>query len=101
MAGIPHCGRDPATLGAATPEDSVLAMVLGIPLLVACAYMVTMLLIKRSHDLNRSGHFCWLLLVPLVSIWPMLELFVFEGTSGSNRFGPDMMVSPDVPMDTE
>jgi len=64
-----------------------------IPLFMLCLYMIAMLLVKRAHDVNRSGHFCWLLLVPIVSIWPLIELLLFQGTSGDNRFGPDMTAS--------
>jgi uncharacterized membrane protein YhaH (DUF805 family) len=52
-------------------------------------YPSIMLYIKRAHDLDRSGHFCWLLLIPLVNIFPAILLGFFKGTTGPNRFGPD------------
>ena len=54
-------------------------------------YMGLMVSIKRAHDRNRSGHFCWLFLVPILSLWPAIELMFFKGTSGANRFGADML----------
>jgi uncharacterized membrane protein YhaH (DUF805 family) len=47
------------------------------------------ILIKRSHDRDRSGWFILLFLVPLLNIWPLIELLFVRGTIGGNRFGPD------------
>jgi len=47
------------------------------------------ILIKRSHDRDRSGWFILLFLVPLLNFWPLIELLFLRGTIGSNRFGPD------------
>ena len=44
--------------------------------------------IKRSHDLSRSGWFTLLLFVPLLNIWPMIELGFIKGSDGVNRYGP-------------
>ena len=45
--------------------------------------------IKRCHDRNRSGWFLLLFLVPLLNLWPAIELYFLKGTEGSNRFGDD------------
>jgi uncharacterized membrane protein YhaH (DUF805 family) len=45
--------------------------------------------IKRSHDRGRSGWFVLLFLVPIVSLWPLVELLFLPGTPGSNDYGPD------------
>jgi uncharacterized membrane protein YhaH (DUF805 family) len=52
-------------------------------------YPSIMLSIQRAHDLDRSGHFCWLLLIPVVNVFPTILLCFFKGTTGPNRFGPD------------
>jgi uncharacterized membrane protein YhaH (DUF805 family) len=52
-------------------------------------YPSIMLYIKRAHDLGRSGHFCWLLVIPVVNLVPTIMLGFFKGTAGPNRFGPD------------
>jgi len=45
--------------------------------------------IKRAHDRDRSGWFILLFLVPLLNIWPLIELLFLRGTIGANRFGSD------------
>jgi len=45
--------------------------------------------IRRLHDVNKSGGFIFINLIPLVgSIW-YLVLMCTEGTRGDNKFGPD------------
>lgn len=60
-------------------------------MLVAVLVMVpsVMLGIKRCHDRDRSGWFLLVLLVPVVALWPVVELLFLPGTPGPNRFGPD------------
>jgi len=45
--------------------------------------------VKRAHDLGRTGWFVLLGLVPIVSIWPAIELGFHRGEVGPNRFGAD------------
>ncbi|MGB3808966.1 MAG: DUF805 domain-containing protein [Parvibaculum sp.] len=45
--------------------------------------------VKRAHDRDRSGWFLLLFLVPILNIWPAIELTCVAGTPGSNRFGTD------------
>ena len=45
--------------------------------------------VKRCHDRDRSGLFLLVLFVPIVSIWPLIELAFIPGSYGSNRYGPD------------
>lgn len=45
--------------------------------------------IRRLHDLDRSGWWLFLGLVPLVGSIILLVWFCTAGTAGSNRFGPD------------
>ncbi len=45
--------------------------------------------IRRMHDLNKSGFWILISLIPFIgSIW-FLVLTCLEGTRGDNRFGPD------------
>ena len=47
------------------------------------------LLVRRLHDVNKSGWFYWIQLIPLVGqIW-ILILMVKEGTNGENTYGKD------------
>jgi uncharacterized membrane protein YhaH (DUF805 family) len=59
-------------------------------ILVLVSYTSMMINIKRAHDRNRTGLFSLLLLVPLVSLWPLVEFGFLEGTDGTNKYGePD------------
>jgi uncharacterized membrane protein YhaH (DUF805 family) len=44
--------------------------------------------VKRCHDRDRTGWFSLLSLVPLLSLWPLVELGFLDGKRGENRFGP-------------
>lgn len=48
---------------------------------------------KRCHDRNRSGWFMLVFLIPIVNLWPIVELYFLRGTKGANRFGPDPLES--------
>ncbi len=56
---------------------------------LALIYPGVMLGIKRCHDRDRSGHFMWLGLIPLLNLWPFIELGFLPGTSGPNTYGTD------------
>jgi uncharacterized membrane protein YhaH (DUF805 family) len=43
--------------------------------------------VKRCHDRDRSGWFLLLGLIPLLGLWPAVELGFLSGTVGPNRFG--------------
>ena len=48
-----------------------------------------LLLIRRLHDLGRTGWFCLLIWFPFVNLALLVYAFCFKGTIGLNRFGPD------------
>lgn len=52
--------------------------------------------VRRLHDINRTGWWLLLLLLPLVGWLVLLVFYVTEGTRGQNRFGPDPTASPQV-----
>jgi uncharacterized membrane protein YhaH (DUF805 family) len=43
--------------------------------------------IKRFHDQDRSGHWNWLIFIPLGVIPWIIMLLAVPGSEGSNRFG--------------
>ncbi|WP_448586793.1 DUF805 domain-containing protein [Thermaurantiacus sp.] len=45
--------------------------------------------VRRLHDLDRSGWFLLIALIPLIGALVLLVWFVSRGTGGPNRFGPD------------
>jgi len=45
--------------------------------------------VRRLHDVNKSGWFFFIILIPIIgSIW-LLVLFFSEGTKGKNNYGDD------------
>jgi uncharacterized membrane protein YhaH (DUF805 family) len=59
------------------------------------AYVLTVLLpglalsVRRLHDINKSGWYILISLIPLIgSIW-LIVLFATKGTEGENSYGPD------------
>jgi len=54
--------------------------------------------IKRYHDRGKSGWWVLLFLIPMVALFVLIELGLFEGTRGTNRFGssPKGLVETDL-----
>jgi uncharacterized membrane protein YhaH (DUF805 family) len=74
----------------------------GIPPLTLIAYLAHFVpglavLVRRLHDIDRSGWWLLISLVPVLgSIW-LLVLLCSEGTYGPNEYGPN----PNVPYATQ
>ncbi len=45
--------------------------------------------IRRLHDLDKSGWWVLIGLIPMIGTIVLLVWFVGKGTTGDNRFGPD------------
>ncbi|MBF0276476.1 MAG: DUF805 domain-containing protein [SAR324 cluster bacterium] len=58
-------------------------------LALAGFYSQLMLVIKRFHDLDKSGLHTFLTLIPIVNVFVFIFLFFFPGTEGPNRFEDD------------
>ena len=43
--------------------------------------------IRRLHDLDRSGHWYWLVFIPVIGSIIIFIWFCLKGTEGENRFG--------------
>ena len=65
------------------PEDPTAAFLIAILLFLPGV----VLYIKRSHDRNKSGWFTLLMLLPIISFWPLIELWFIKGTDGPNEYG--------------
>ena len=63
----------------------VIPWLVGIPLTVINLIAA----IQRCHDFNRSGWWMLLWFVPVVNFILFLVLFLYPGTHGPNRYGPD------------
>jgi uncharacterized membrane protein YhaH (DUF805 family) len=57
------------------------------------------LAVRRLHDLDRSGWWFLLILIPLVGIIILIVWFCSKGSDGPNRFGPDRLLgmAPPIP----
>jgi uncharacterized membrane protein YhaH (DUF805 family) len=53
--------------------------------------------VRRLHDIDRSGWWVLIGLVPLVGFILLVVWFASEGTHGPNRFGPDPLDENPVP----
>ncbi|MDJ0777536.1 MAG: DUF805 domain-containing protein [Gammaproteobacteria bacterium] len=86
---IPLMGATAFVGGAAGPESmGVLGMVA-----MALFYIVTIVISvmfskRRLNDLNRSGWWFLLFIIPIVNLLLAIYLIFFPGTDGSNDFGP-------------
>jgi uncharacterized membrane protein YhaH (DUF805 family) len=49
--------------------------------------------IRRLHDLDRSGWWIFLVLIPLIGAIVLIVWYCTKGTEGSNRFGPDRLAA--------
>ncbi len=59
---------------------------------LAIFYPAMMINIKRAHDRNRTGWFSLVLLVPIISLWPLIEFGFLSGDESENKYGvPDKM----------
>lgn len=46
-------------------------------------------LVRRLHDVEKSGWFAFIILIPLVGIIWLIVLLATEGTQGPNKYGAD------------
>ena len=49
--------------------------------------------VRRLHDLDRSGWWFWIALVPLIGFVVKLFWYSSKGSTGDNRFGADPLAS--------
>ena len=61
----------------------------------------TALSVKRAHDRDKSGWFVLVLIIPLINIWPIIELWFLRGTTGDNQYGADPLLEFDTPPEIE
>ena len=67
--------------------DIVLALII-LPLQVFIIIASTCLVIRRLHDVDRSGWW-YLIVFTIIGIIPLLVWYCTKGTDGDNRFGKD------------
>lgn len=65
------------------------ALMSSIPLFFIYATLLVYCSKGRCHDRDRSGAFAVLYLVPIICVWPFIELVFLRGTVGTNKYGND------------
>ncbi|AVW92837.1 DUF805 domain-containing protein [Celeribacter baekdonensis] len=84
--------------------DIVLASNLGLPPIFYTVASIAIILpslsvlVRRLHDVNKSGWWYFIGFVPLVGVLLILYWAVSKGTSGPNRFGPDPITGEEAPL---
>jgi uncharacterized membrane protein YhaH (DUF805 family) len=77
--------------GIVSAISDTLAMILMVPLLLACLALIVpslALTFRRLHDSEKSAWWMLISLIPLGGI-VLLVFYVLPGTTGPNKFGPD------------
>lgn len=84
MAGIVAVGLGNLNNGGSMSMFSTIALSLAYLAYTVCIWILN---IQRCHDLNKSGWFSLLLIIPAVNIFGALYLLFAPGTSGANEYG--------------
>ena len=74
--------------GAGPESMSMLSIVMLAVLAIPAIVFSIMWLKRRLNDLNRSGWWGLLILIPVVNLILGIYMLFFPGTDGSNNFGP-------------
>jgi len=69
-------------------RDEGLTLLIGFTIILVWAVLTLMYGKRRFNDLNRSGWWSILLLVPYVQLLPAIYLLFFPGSPGANEYGP-------------
>jgi uncharacterized membrane protein YhaH (DUF805 family) len=51
-------------------------------------------MVRRLHDVNRSGWWFWIVLIPVIGALLLLWWMIKPGDAGDNQFGPDPIAHP-------
>lgn len=70
-------------------SGSSIFMILGAVVSLFLTVCSVSLMVRRLHDLDKSGYFLLLMIIPLINLLLALYLICFKGTDGYNRFGED------------
>ena len=65
--------------------EGVLSLLLWLLLLVPGIAVI----VRRLHDIDKSGWWSIILFIPLIGPIVIIVFMCLDGTSGTNRFGPD------------
>ena len=65
----------------------IIAIILGIITYIALMVSMVCIMIRRLHDLNKSGWLWLLIFVPIVSLFFSIYIFVARGSKETNTYG--------------
>lgn len=85
IAGI----LDAVIFGAAAAEGGPIGLILNLALLIPGITVS----VRRLHDVDRSGWWLFIILIPLIGFFVLLYWYCKKGTDGSNRFGNDPLLT--------
>jgi uncharacterized membrane protein YhaH (DUF805 family) len=88
MTGL---GLSPAAPGAADWPRLLFGLVLMLALLAADFFLIRASIavtVKRWHDRGKTGWLYLVGLIPIIGLWPFIELGFLDGTPGENAYGP-------------
>ena len=77
-----------ATLLTGDPNSS-LVKIITVTWAVLATAGACMLMVRRLHDLNRTGSLFLISFIPVVGLIFLVYLFFAEGTAGWNKYGED------------
>jgi uncharacterized membrane protein YhaH (DUF805 family) len=81
-------GRGLQAAGDTLPEGGMLFLTATLLIIVLVLVVSGLILtIRRFHDLNQSGWYVLILIVPLVNLYYLLKLSFFEGNDDHNEYG--------------
>ena len=69
-------------------QEPGLLLIVGL-LLIASGVLVAMQAVKRLHDINMSGWYWFVFLIPLANFIFVLYILFKDGTPGPNEYGED------------
>lgn len=70
-------------------EVLLLSIVLSFVLYIVFAILTLPFTVRRLHDLNKSGWWYLIFLIPIINFFFGLYVGFFKGTDGTNQYGPD------------
>jgi uncharacterized membrane protein YhaH (DUF805 family) len=65
-----------------------LVSVIYVAVMLPTMWLLLATLVRRCHDRNWSGAFLLVGLIPIVQLWPLVELALLDGAPGDNAYGP-------------
>lgn len=91
MAGSKFTMSCMATFLTGNPNGTLVMIITAILALIAGTGNI-MLIIRRLHDIGKSGYFALLAFVPVIGIIFSIAMFIIPGQIGWNEYGADPLI---------